>query len=271
MVHVYLKNLKKTWLIGLIGPIFIVGFLATIAISWPMSSMREIILDRVQMMNEPIYRAILGDIALPLEFQAQYPWQAALFMYGAGTIQIIILVATIFIPARLLSTEIDKKALDIVLSFPIPRWRYLLEKFSVFLTYNVLYPIVLIATMIGTSIALNEEIEVTSVVFYAIGSWLILFSLGALSLLCATIFLDSSKSLAAAGGVVLGQYIFVSIGGLIEFLQDFQFLSLFNYFKVKTIVEEGFLPLGEVFIVVAVGIIALSAALYIFHKREFAL
>ncbi len=270
MVHVYLKNFKKSWLIGIIGPIFVIGFLSTIAISWPMSSMRELILERVQMMNNPIYRAILGDIGLPLEFQEQFPWQAALFMYGAGTVQIIILVATIFIPARMLSTEIDKKALDMVMSLPIPRWRYLLEKFSVYLTYNILYPITLITVMIGTSIMLGEEIEIASVIIYSLGAWIILFALGAISLLCATVFLDSGRALAAAGLLILGQYVFVSIGGLIEFLQDFQFLSLFNYFKVKTIVQTG-LPLGEVFIVVGVGIIALISALYIFDKREFAI
>jgi ABC-type transport system involved in multi-copper enzyme maturation permease subunit len=266
MVNVYLKNLRKSWIGGILPPLFLVGFVGLIAMSW--SSMQDFILERLEQMNNPIYQAILGDLGLE---GFGLTFQGALFMYGGGTLNIRILFLSLVIPARLLSTEIDKKTIDMMLSFPIPRWRYLLEKFSVYLTYNLLFPILFIAVLIGSTLAINEEIDLGLLTNVAIGYYLLLFALGALSLLCATIFLDSNKSLSAAGVVILSQYFLVSMGGFIPALEDFQGASLFHYFKIGAIQEAGMLPLTDVFIVVGVGLIALVSALVIFQKREFAL
>lgn len=266
MVNVYLKNLRKSWIGGIVPPLFLAGFVGLIAMSW--SSLQDLILERLEQMNNPIYQAILGDLGLE---GFGLTFQGALFMYGGGTLNILILFVSLVIPARLLSTEIDKKTMDVMLSFPIPRWRYLLEKFSVYLTYNLLFPILFIAVLIGSTLAINEEIDLTLLTNVAIGYYLLLFALGALSLLCATIFLDSDKSLSAAGVLILGQYFLESMSGFIPALEDFQGISLFHYFKIGAIQEAGMLPLIDLFIVVGVGLIALVSALVIFQKREFAL
>ncbi len=268
MVYIYLKNLRKTWLVNLIGPITIASFVGSIASGW--TSLKQLMLDRVAAMDNPIYMAIFGDLGITADL-ATNPWQASILMYGAGTAELVLLFVAIFIPARLLTQEIDKRNLDVMLSYPVPRWRYLLEKYSVYLTYNFLYPILLIVLMLGSTAFLGEEINVGLVVSYALGTWFTLFALGAISLLCATIFLDSSKSLGVAAMVILGQYLMVSLGGIIDFIADFQFLSIFNYLKINAIREAGTLPLNEVFIVSAVGVMALATALYIFNKREFAI
>jgi ABC-type transport system involved in multi-copper enzyme maturation permease subunit len=287
MVHVYLKNLRKSWIMGFVPPIIVIGFVGLVAFTFP--SMLDIILERLAAMSNPIYKAILGDLGLE---DLGLTWQAVLFMYGGGTVNIVALFVTIFIPARLLSTEIDKKTLDVMLSFPIPRWRYLLEKYSVYLTYSLLFPISIIALMIGSTITMNTlypdgysftnpvsqqvevyfyEIDFNLVVNYSIGIFLLLFALGAISLLCATLFLDSSKSVTVAGAIILAQYLLESMGGLFVGLGDIQYFSLFHYFKIGSILDSGLLPLGEVFVVIGVGIVALVGALAIFQRREFAL
>ena len=289
MVHVYLKNLRKSWLTGLVPPLIVIGFVGLIAISFP--SMIDVILDRLASMTDPvtgqIYQAILGDMGLE---GLGLTWQGVLFMYTGGTMNIILLFVALFIPARLLSTEIDKNTLDIMLSYPIPRWRYLLEKFGVYLTYSLLFPITLVLLLIGSTMVMNiifpegftyidmvyyYEIDVNLVLNYALGIFLLLFALGALSLLCASIFLDSNKSLSAAGALILSQYFIESLGGVLvglsEGLVSVQSFSLFHYFKIDTILENGMLPLFDVVIVVGVGIVALVGALTIFHKREFAI
>lgn len=285
MVHVYLKNLRKSWLTGIVPPLIVIGFVATIAIGFP--SLRDTILDRLAQMSNPIYQAILGDLGLE---GLGLTWQGALFMYAGGTMNIILLFVALFIPARILSTEIDKNTLDIMLSYPIPRWRYLLEKFGVYLTYGLLFPISIVTILIGSTAFMNTmyadgyvyndvvyyyTIDTSLVLNYAVGIFLLLFALGAISLLCASIFLESNKSLSAAGALILGQYFLESLGGLLvglfEGFVEIQAFSLFHYFKIDAIVETGMLPLFDVVIVAGVGILALGAALTIFHKREFAI
>ncbi|MFX1285903.1 MAG: ABC transporter permease subunit [Promethearchaeota archaeon] len=285
MVHVYLKNLRKSWLTGIVPPLFVVGFVATIAIGFP--SLRKTILDRLAQMSNPVYQAILGDLGLE---GLGLTWQGALFMYAGGTMNIILLFVALFIPARLLSTEIDKNTLDVMLSYPIPRWRYLLEKFSVYLTYGLIFPISLGAILIGSTEVMKivypdgfvfegepykYEIDNNLVLNYAIGIFLLLFALGAISLLCASIFLESNKSLSVAGALIIGQYFLESLGGLLagvlEGFVEIQAFSLFHYFKINSILETGMLPFFDIVIVAGVGIIALIGALVIFHKREFAI
>jgi ABC-type transport system involved in multi-copper enzyme maturation permease subunit len=266
MVNVYLKNLKKSWLTGFVPPLVIVGFVGLIAIGWP--SMQEIILQRLETMDNPVMKAIIGDLGIS---GLGATWEAAMFMYAGGTMNILLLFVAIFVPTRLLSTEIDKNTFDIMLSLPIPRWRYLLEKFSVYVTYSMFTPFAMVGIMLGATAFLGETITTSLVLNYSLGYFILLFTLGALSLLCTTIFLDSNKSLAAAGVVIGGQYFLDSMGGILAGLGNVEVFSLFNYFSLGAIREAGMLPLGEILIVLTIGVLALSSALLIFHKREFAL
>jgi ABC-2 type transport system permease protein len=265
MVHVYLKNLRKSWLTGVLPPLIVIGFVASIAMGWP--SLKDLILDRLAEMNNPIYQAILGDLGLE---GLGLTWQAAVFMYAGGTMNILLLLVGLF-PARSLASEIDKKTLDVILNYPIPRWRYLLEKFGVYMTYGLLFPVSIIGVVLGSTAFLGEEINVNLIINYSIGIYLLIFALGAISLLVVSIFLESNKSLTVAGGLVVGMYFLESLGGILESLGSIQSLSLFHYFKIGNILTEGMLPIFDVFIVLAIGIIALVSALVIFDKREFAI
>jgi hypothetical protein len=129
----------------------------------------------------------------------------------------------------------------------------------------------MVGIMLGATSFLGESVTTSLVLSYSLGYFILLFALGAISLLCATIFLDSSKSLAAAGLVIGGQYFLDSMGGMLAAIGNFEALSLFNYFSLGAIQEAGMLPIGEIIIVVSIGIVALTSALFIFHKREFAI
>ena len=74
--------------------------------------------------------------------------------------------------------------------------------------------------------------------------FLLFFSLGALSLLAASLFLESGRSLTAAGILVIGMWILNSIGGLVKnlnFLQDFSF---FHYLRTSAILHSGKLEIS---------------------------
>ena len=264
MVKVYLKNLRKKWLNGVTPPIVVTLFVPLIMSIWP--EFKEQASFFAELLKNPVYRAILGQLGLA----DISTWSGYYFMYIFVWMEMILLYITIFVPVRLISTEVDKNTLDVMLSYPIPRWSYLFEKFSVYLSYNFLYPILILITTYLSTVALNEEMDYAILTYSLIGVWFLFFALGALSLLCGTIFLESNKALSAAGVLILGQFILVRIGDLVESLNIFKKLSLFNYLNTGTIIELGKLPLDELFIVAGVGILALLGALYIFQKRELA-
>ncbi len=93
--------------------------------------------------------------------------------------------------------------------------------------------------------------------------------MGALSLLCGTLFLESNRALSASGALILAQYVMTRLGDLgnLEFLKD---LSLFNYLSTGAILQDGGMIMNEFAVVVGVGVAALVAALYVFQRRELA-
>lgn len=263
-MYVFIKDLKKKWLRGILYPLFGAIFVPLVAYMWPI--LQEQISMFQDLLDSPVYQAILGQLGM-IGFGT---FDGAIYMYVFSWLEMLIVFVTIFIPVRLISTEVDENTLDIILSYPIPRWRYLLEKYSVYLSYNLLYPILTFSLMFTSATILNESVNYRNLIFSLIGVWMLLFALGSLSLLCGTIFLKSKKALTASGILILGQYILVRAGGMVDNMRPMKYFSLFNYLNAGTIVSAGTFPLIEFFIVLTVGVSALCGALYIFQKREFA-
>lgn len=262
-MQVYVKSMRKKWLRGFMYPFLVAMFVPLVAYMWPM--LQDQIMMFQDLLDSPVYKAILGQLV-----GLGFTFEGAIYMYTFSWMEMLMVFITIFLPVKLISTEVDENTFDIMLSYPIPRWRYILEKFSVYLTYNLLYPILMILFALLSAIGVKETINFVTFTYSVIGIWLLFFALGSISLLCGALFLKSKKALTASGLVILGQYILVRIGGMVETVKYVKYFSLFNYLSAGTIVNSGTMPIVELLIVVLVGIVALVGALYIFQKRELA-
>jgi len=263
-MRVYLKNLRKGWKGGVITPFFVSMIVPLMAGIWP--SFKEQAAAFSAILQNPIYQALLGQMGL-MDIST---WQGIFYMYVGICMEWAIVFIAILIPARIVAGEVDKNTLDVTLSYPIPRWRYLLEKFMVYLTYSLLYPAFVYVLAVVSTNSLGETLDMTVLGHAMIGFWLWLFALGALSLLCGTLFLESNRALGASGIVIVTQYVMTRLGGLgdLSFLKD---LTLFNYLSTGSILQNGGMILNELAVVLGVGIAALATALYVFQKRELAI
>ena len=267
MLNVYFKSMTKKWK-SVLTPTLTIGlFVIMIAGIWPALSEQAEAFQHI--LDNPIYKSILGSIG-GVVFTT---WEGAYYLYIFIWLEFIIVFITIFSPTRLITNEIEKKTLDVALSYPIPRWRYLFEKFGVYLTYNLLYPITIMLSGYLSTVALNaSDPEITmnfEILFYAsISVWLYFFALGAVSILTSTIFLDSRKSLAVAGAIILGMFLLPRFANAAESIEFLKYFSIFNYFSPGKIYGNQAFIVGDFFIVFGFGLICLLAALWIFQKRE---
>ena len=262
-MRVYLKNLQKGWKGGVLTPFFVSLFTPLVASIWP--SMKEQAATFAEILKNPIFQAIMGQMGL-LDITT---WQGFFYMEVGLTLEFAVVFLAILIPTRIIAGEGDKNTLDVTLSYPIPRWRYLLEKFMVYLTYSLLYPVFVYIMAVVSTNSLRETMDMTVLGHSMIGIWLWLFALGALSLLCGTLFLDSNRALSASGILIVTQYVVTRMGDLgdLSFLKE---LTVFNYLSTGSILQNGGIPMNELAVVLGVGIAALVAALYVFQKRELA-
>ena len=262
-MKVYLKKMQKNLKSGLITPIFVSLIVPIMVGMWP--SFKEQATSFSELLKNPIYQALLGQMGL-MDITT---WQGVFYMYVGVTLEWAVIFLAILIPTRIISEEIDKNTLDVTLSYPIPRWRYLLEKFMVYLTYSFLYPaFIYVLAVLGTN-SLGETLNIIVLGHSMIGFWLWLFSLGSLSLLCGSIFLESSQALNASGILIIGQYMMTRLSGLgtLSFLKNF---TVFNYLSTASILQNVGMPINELVVVLSTGILTLAGALYIFQKRELA-
>ena len=262
-MRVFLTNLRKGWKGGVITPFFVSSIVPLMAGIWP--SMKGQMAAFSEILKNPIYQALLGQLGV----MDLTTWQGMFYMYVGICMEWAIVFVAILIPARIVAGEVDKNTLDVTLSYPIPRWRYLLEKFMVYVTYNLLYAVFVYVLAVVSTNSIGETLDMTVLGHAMMGFWLWLFALGALSLLCGTLFLESNRALSASGALIVTQYMMTRLGDLgdLSFLKDY---TVFNYVSTGTILQNGGIPMSELAVVVGVGLIALTIALYVFQKRELA-
>ncbi len=263
MLEIYFKSFKKTYYLGLLIAI-IVGALVTLVVSiWPefkaqSEGFRELL-------NSPLYGAILGemvnlDIATFQGFYGMY-----LFIY----LEMILLFLGIFYGASLISREVDKNTLDMMLSLPISRTRFLSEKFLVYLTNTFFIPISAIIITYILHFTVNEEFDTMAFVYASMAYWLLFIVLGTISLFMGTVFLDSTKSFGASGVVILGMWVLQRVSGLVSSLKDLQFLSIFHYIDASSILKNGIQSaFGDIMLVSIISVLFFIGALVVFNKRD---
>lgn len=263
MLDIYFKSFKKTYYLGLIIGI-VVALLVSIVVSiWPefkaqSASFRELL-------DSPLYGAILGemvslDIATFQGFYGMY-----LFIY----LEMILLFLGIFYGASLISREVDKNTLDMMLSLPISRTRFISEKFLVYISNTIFIPLASIAITIILQFTINEEFDTIAFVYASFAYWLLFVALGTISLLMGTIFLDSTKSYVASGVVILGMWIFQRVAGLVSSLKDFQYFSIFYYVNGANVLKNGIESVyGDIILVLVVSILCFLASIAVFNRRD---
>ena len=260
---IYRKGLRKGWFIGLAPPI-VLGILSLVYIAfWVMISKDAQAF--IELFKNPAYSTILGNEITNINIATFTGFFSLEFFF---TSQYLLIIIPIFLGSNIASKEIDNKTLDVVLSYPIPRWRLFTEKFLVYNTYNLTYILIIVPlTVFGTWI-INETMNYLSLVYSLVGLWLFLYAAGSLTILCGTIVMNAGKSYALSGTILIGMILIDRIGGLIPSLNWLQLFSLFHYLQGSKIMNTGTLPMNEVIIVASFGTLSFLLALAIFQKKE---
>jgi ABC-2 type transport system permease protein len=177
-----------------------------------------------------------------------------------------------------IAREADSGTLDVFLSYPVPRWRFLLEKLLAIITLSVTFPILVWGVIHVGAIFLKVDFESEAFFIAIFGKWVVYMVFTSITLLCSVIFMETTKTLGSAGLIIGGSWVLERIGGLIRTASEetadiMQGISLFHYLDGPTVMNalmanEAY-PFDELLLVLAIGIGALLAALFLFQKREF--
>ena len=277
MLTIYKKQLQKTWLFWIIPVLLLVAMALLVVFIWPDYAL---ILKEMEYIFEqnPFFASLLGESSIG-SFEGFVGIE--LFIVSDFIFMVIILL----VGAMAIAREADSGTLDVILSYPVPRWKFLLEKFLAIITLSLSFPILIWGvTTVGATIIMETnpealaEFNSEAFLIALFGKWLVYMVFMCITILCSVIFMDTTKTLGSAGLIIGGSWIFERFGGLIrtaneEVADIIQGVSLFHYLDAATVMNaiiagEEY-PFGELLLVFFIGIVALGLALVLFWKREF--
>ncbi|PWI48802.1 hypothetical protein CEE45_04395 [Candidatus Heimdallarchaeota archaeon B3_Heim] len=281
MFEIYTKQLRKKWFswsaISFVTAVF--SFLM-VAI-WP--SFEPYVESLQEMMELPIYQALLGEGVGLTSLESLLTME--LFIIS----DIFFMGLILLFGVQCITREADSGSLDFMLSFPVPRWRFLLEKVFAFITITLSYPIFTFAAAILASVIIpGIKFNPRGLEAYFLGllsRWILYLSLTCIVILISVVFMDTGKTLGFGGLLLGGSYILKTIAGLLRMadpaMADMLQLTSFYYYLdgikiVDDIIKVGYgaYPFGQVIFIIIIGVVSLLLALLIFdnpyfQKREF--
>lgn len=277
MLTIYKKQLQKTWIFWILPVILLVGMALLVVFIWPDYAP---ILEQFDIIfaDNPLFASLLGESSMS-SFEGFVGIE--LFIVSDFVFMVLILL----VGAMAIAREADSGTLDVILSYPVPRWKFLLEKLFAIITLSLSYPIfiwgsVAMGVIILNGMDPNLDLEFNNLAFFLalLGKWIVYMVFTCITILCSVIFMDTTKTLGSGGLIVGGSWIFERFGGLIRMANEeiadiIQGVSLFHYLDAATVMNaiiagEEY-PFGELFLVLFIGIVALGLALVLFWKREF--
>ncbi|MHA2244010.1 MAG: ABC transporter permease subunit [Candidatus Hodarchaeales archaeon] len=281
MFTIYIKQLQKNWLPWSLISVIMAAFSLLMVLIWP--SFEPYVETLEEMLKLDIYQAILGESMTLTSIEGLLSMElfimADIFFMG-----LILLFGVQCIPR-----EVDSGSLDFILSFPVPRWRFLLEKLVAFITVTFSFPILTtVGAIVGVFLIPEAEFQTNGLEAFFLAlfcRWILYITLTCLVILLSIILMDTGKTLGFGGLLLGGSFLIDTFGGLLstadpEMAEAIQGTSLYYYLDgpgiMGNIIAEGGsgFPLVELLFILAIGVVAILASLVLFdnpirQKREF--
>lgn len=263
VLNIYTKFMRKKLIAGLIPGLLMLLLGYYMAMIWPgMESGLEAF---NALLESPLYKGIMGSGAIELgmtTFTGAFALMVGFYML------LLILILGMFNGTKIVTSEINRETMDMTLSYPIPRWRLLLEKFAIINTFSVVFLLFAGLGAIAGCVTAGIEADLFPI-WNALGAtWFLFYAVYAISLLCGVIFLKPGRALMAAGSILIAFLIMDRLGGAVESTEWVKDLSLFSLLDFASIVALETIPFIEVIIVFSVGTTCLVCALVIFEHRQ---
>lgn len=265
-LSVYTMNMKKRW-IGGISPGLIVAFFSLMMVAiWPefknsLPNFEEL------MKSSNIYKAMLGEELLAMGLAT---FQGFYAMEIFTTVTFFVIFISVFQAGNIISKEADSNTLDLMFSYPIRRWSFVLQRYFTYATYVLIYPVVIFSIAVLGASVLDEEINKVVLFQSQIAMWLQFLTAGSIAMLVSTIFLTPEKSYGVSGAILLIMYFAESLGTVVESLNWTRSLSIFHYASPGVVLARKAFPTGDTLVMIGVLVFCVTASLLITEKREFA-
>ena len=168
----------------------------------------------------------------------------------------------------LISKEVERGTLDVVLSQPVERTTFLLSKLAGFMTLTLAATAASTLAVLLGGLTIGEDVSVGNVVAVHVVSYLLVAAIAGYSTLASCVSLDPGRSLAVAGVLTALGYFANVLGSAIGAVGWLKYVSLFYYYDSLQVIAEGEVNWTGIGVYVGVFAVTTAAALAVFRKKD---
>lgn len=175
-----------------------------------------------------------------------------------------------YLSVSIVANDFENKRMDVMLSTPISRRRYLLEKFgamSIVALLMILIAIVGLASGLASINALNELSAATAAVSL-IGCLPFLMVIAAVGIFTAVLFQKVRTGMGITFAFVFAEFFLYTFGGFSKNLEWLKTLSIFNYWDYSAVIIDDLFKSGDFVILTVLAIILTAIGIWLFEKKD---
>lgn len=220
-------------------------------------------LDELVKNMPPAFKGLVGDLSLLSSFDtymASQLFDIRLPLIGG--------IMAIILGLGLSSAEEETGELRTVAALPVSRTKIVLHKWlaivAITLAMTLAITVALYAAMPfvdGATILLEGLIPLLAI------SWLLMVTFGTIPFAVGMAVGKRAVAMAAGVLVVIGSFILTTFGSAVDWLKDYEKLSLLYYFPAKDVVRDG-IQWSDVTVLGVITVILLLVAVLLFRRRD---
>lgn len=171
-----------------------------------------------------------------------------------------------------LAGEEEDGRLEMIVTLPLPRWQIVAAKAIAFVISSIIMFVVVavVSLLVFQSIQSQIDTQLTGGDLFTavLMAWPIVFAVGMLSLFLAAFCANRRFASMIAAAILVVGYFGSNLAASTTALEPFEPFFLFTYLDASgTAVMEG-QAAGDMFVLLAVGLVSFALALYFFQRRD---
>lgn len=176
----------------------------------------------------------------------------------------------IIVATRPIAADLDRGFLELVISSPLPRRRYLAISIAGQLIATTLVAlatvagVVLVGALVGAGFDTQRFLLVVPLL--ATFAW----AIAAFATLLSVLTLSRGMAGGITVGVLIAMYLTNAVAAIVKDLEWLQSISIFGYFDTRELIDTGILAAGDVGVLVVIAAACWTAALILFGRRDLA-
>ena len=175
-----------------------------------------------------------------------------------------------YLSVSIIASDFENKRMDIMLSTPTSRRRYLLEKFGAMSLIALLMILVAIAGLTGGLASINalNEISVATISLSLISCLPFLMVIVAIGMFTAVLFQKVRTGMGVTFAFIFTEFFLYTFGGFSKSLELMKTISIFKYWDYSSVIIDNLFKPGDFIILTILAILLVVIDIWIFEKKD---